>query len=118
QGQFLPVSPDDPAVARTRAIEGGYNRLTLLQGIFALGPGAYRVRAVAPDGTAYATQSVGGPGLTLGIHEAADPDGAWTLEDLVAGPGGTYTMGMAYHQYDIRLPDGARRSDHDHPVVR
>lgn len=117
-GQFLPATPGEPVVARTAQVEGGFNRLTLVQGIFALAPGAYRVRAVAPDGTEYLTESVGGQGFIMKFHEAADPDGAWALEDVVAGAGGTYSMGMAYHQYDIRLPDGAKRSDHSHEVVR
>lgn len=117
-GQFLAVTPGEPVVTRTAAIEGGYNRLTILQGVFALGPGAYRVKATAPNGTEFLTESRGERSFTIGFHEASDPDGTWTLEDVVAGPGGTYTMGMAYHQFDIRLPDGARRSDHDHPVMR
>jgi hypothetical protein len=117
-GQFLPATPGEPILTRTLTIEGGFNRLTILQGIFALGPGAYRVSAIAPDGTEFTTESRGDRGLTMSFHEAADPDGPWTLEDVVGGPGGTYTMGMAYHQYDIRLPDGAKRSDHSHPVVR
>ena len=29
-----------------------------------------------------------------------------------------YSMGMAYPRCDIRLPDGARRPDHSHPVSR
>ena len=117
-GQFLPATPGEPVVMRTQTVEGGFNRLTLLHGIFALGPGAYRIRAVSPNGTEFVTESIGSSGFTLRFHEASDPDGEWTLEDLVGGPGGTFSMGMAYHQYDIRLPDGAKRSDHSHAVVR
>jgi hypothetical protein len=117
-GQFLPLTPGEPVVTRTKNVEGGYNRMTILHLVFALGPGAYRVRSVSPNGTEYVTESIAGDALTMRFYEASDPDGAWTLEDVVAGPGGTYTMGMAYHQYDIRLPDGARRSDHNHPVIR
>ncbi|HVM45398.1 MAG TPA: hypothetical protein VM582_05630 [Candidatus Thermoplasmatota archaeon] len=118
-GQFLAHTPGGPLVARAAQVEGGFNRLTLLHGIFSLGAGAYRIRSVAPDGAEFVTEAVHtGPGLTVRFHEAADPDGTWTLEDVVAGAGGTYTMGMAYHQYDVRLPDGLRRSDHSHPVVR
>lgn len=117
-GQFLAASPGGPVLTRTQAVEGGYNRLTLMHGIFALGPGMYRIRDVSPNGTEFVTEALGGQAFTIRFHEASDPDGAWTLEDVVGGAGGTYTMGMAYHQYDIRLPDGARRSDHSHPVVR
>lgn len=117
-GQFLAATPGDPALARTVNVSGGYNRMTLVQAIIALGPGAYRVRAVSPNGTEYVTESVAQKGITMRFYEASRPDGDWTIEDVVGGPGATYTMGMAYHQYDIRLPDGAIRSDHSHPVVR
>ena len=118
-GQFLPATPGGPVLTREQPVEGGFNRLTLMHGIAALGPGAYRIRSVAPNGTEYVTESVAATrGFTVRFHEATDPDGRWTLEDLVGGPGGTFTMGMAYHQYDVRLPDGARRSDHSHPVFR
>ena len=117
-GQFLPATPGEPLVMRSQPIEGGFNRLTIMHGIFALGPGAYSIRTVSPNGTEFVTESKGEQGFTVSFHEASEPDGVWTMEDVVGGPGGTYTMGMAYHQFDIRLPDGARRSDHDHPVVR
>jgi len=117
-GQLLAATPGGPVLTRTQTIEGGYNRLTLMHGVFAFAPGMYRIRDVAPDGTEYVTESMGADAFTVRFHEARDPDGTWTLEDVVGGVGGTYTMGMAYHQYDIRLPDGARRSDHSHEVVR
>ncbi|HUR69049.1 MAG TPA: hypothetical protein VM370_07360 [Candidatus Thermoplasmatota archaeon] len=117
-GQFLPATPGEPIVTRTQAIEGGFNRLTLLHGIFALGPGAYRITDTAPNGTTFESEVVGNDAFTVRFYEASDPDGEWTLEDVVAGPGGTYTMGMAYHQYDIHLPEGTVRSDHSHPVIR
>ena len=117
-GQFLAATPGQPVVSRSITIDGGYNRLTLMHGIYALAPGAYRIRDVSPNGTEYVTEIIGGEGFTVRFHEAADPDGTWTAEDLVGGAGGTYTMGMAYHQYDIHLPEGAKRSDHSHPVVR
>ena len=118
-GQFLPATPGEPLVRRTAQVQGGFNRLTLMHGIAALGPGAYRITSTSPNGTAFVTESVGGErGFAVTFHEATDPDGEWALEDIVAGPGGTYTMGMAYHQYDVHLPDGARRLDHSHPVMR
>ena len=64
------------------------------------------------------TESIAGKGLPLKFYEASRPDGEWKLEDVVVGAGATYSMGMAYHQYDIRLPDGACRPDHSHPVIR
>ncbi|HWH07992.1 MAG TPA: hypothetical protein VNX21_02260, partial [Candidatus Thermoplasmatota archaeon] len=115
-GTLGPASPDHPAPTRTVEVAGGFNRLTMMEGVFPFGPGAYRVRTVAPDGTAYVTESTGKP--VLRFYEVADPDGTWTVEDLVVGPGAVYHMGIAYHQYDIRLPDGAKRSDHSHEVIR
>ena len=117
-GQFLPATPGEPVLTRTQEVAGGFNRMTLMHVIAPVGPGAYRIRSVAPDGTEFTTESIPGQEFTFRFYEATDPDGTWTLEDVVAGPGGTYSMGIAYHQYDIRLPDGARRSDHSHPVVR
>ena len=117
-GQFLPLTPGGPVVTRTQSVDGGFNRLTLLHVIVPLGPGAYRIRSTSPNGTAFVTESLAGQGITLAFYEASNPDGKWTLEDVVGGPGATYTMGMAYHQYDIHLPDGARRSDHSHAVIR
>lgn len=117
-GQFLPATPGEPVVTRSASLQGGFNRLTILHAIVAFGPGAYRIRDVSPNGTEYVTESVGGAGLTVRFYEASDPDGEWTLEDVVGGAGATYTMGMAYHQHDVRLPDGAIRTDHSHPTIR
>lgn len=117
-GQFLPATPGGPVVTRSQVVQGGFNRLTLLHVIVPLGPGAYRIRSVSPNGTEFVTDSIAGRSITLKFYEASKPDGEWKLEDVVGGPGATYSMGMAYHQYDIRLPDGARRSDHSHAVVR
>lgn len=115
-GQLGPADPAAAGLSREIEIAGGFNRMTLAQGIFPLAPGVYRVRAIAPDGTEYLTESTGEP--IFQIHEAKDPDGTWTSEDVVAGAAATYSMGIAYHQYDIRLPDGAKRSDHSHEVFR
>lgn len=115
-GQFSPFL--EPSFTREIEVGGGYNRLTLMQVVFPLTPGLYRTRALAPDGTEFVTESRPGDGFVIAFHEAADPDGTWQHEDLVAGVGGTYNMGIAYHQYDIRLPDGAKRSDHSHEVIR
>ena len=117
-GTFGPVMPGEPVVSRTIEVEGGFNRLTLMHAVFGVSPGAYRIRSVAPDGTEFLTEAVGTETFVFKFYEATDPDGAWQLEDLVGGVGGTYSMGIAYHQYDIHLPDGARRSDHSHEVIR
>ena len=115
-GTLGPASPDSPGPTRTMEVSGGFNRLTMMEAIFPFGPGVYRVRSVSPDGTEHVLESTGKPALRF--YEVADPDGKWTVEDVVAGPGATYHMGIAYHQYDIRLPDGLKRSDHSHEVIR
>lgn len=115
-GQLGPATPGQVGVSREIEVAGGFNRLTLMQGVFPVAPGVYRVRAVAPDGTEFVTESTGAP--VFRFFEAKDPDGVWLSEDIVAGAGATYSMGIAYHQYDILLPDGTKRSDHSHEVVR
>ena len=114
--QLGPASQSEIPGARTIPVSGGYNRMTLLQGIFPLGPGVYKTSSIAPDGTEFVAEAINEP--VIKFSEARDPDGAWTLENTIVGPAATYSMGIAYHQYDIRLPDGARRSDHSHPVVQ
>jgi len=117
-GQFGPATPGGPVLSRQVAVPNGFDRMTLLQAVVPLAPGAYEVRDVSPNGTEFATRSVAGRDLVIGFYEASAPGGTWTLQDVVAGAGATYTMGMVYHQYDIRLPDGAVRMDHAHPVAR
>jgi hypothetical protein len=116
-GQLGPATPGELPVGKTIEVSGGFNRLTLMHGVFPIGPGAYRVRSVAPDGTEFVTELIGNIPM-LRFYEVADPDGTWNVEDVVVGPGATYSMGIAYHQYDIHLPDGAERSDHSHEVFR
>jgi hypothetical protein len=115
-GTFWPGGPDQPMTTRTIKVEGGFNRLTMMQLIAPLAPGSYYVRSVTPDEKVFKTESSGD--LALRFYEAATPDGDWIQEDYVAGVAATYSMGIAYHQYDIHLPDGQRRADHHHPVIR
>lgn len=103
-------------------VEGGYNRVSFILAVGNVVPpgqgGAYSEKATAPDGTVFElTQVPGGP-LEIGFFEHPDPDGEWTLEHVVAGPGIVFTEGIAYHQYDIHVPTGNVRSDHSHEVVR
>ena len=116
-GTFGPDA-DNPLPTRTVHVDEGFNRMTLLQAVFALSPGAYRVTSTAPDGQKFTTEVVGEAAFGFGIHEVASPGGDWTQEDLAVGVGGTYTMGIAYQQYDILVPEGARRPTHGHEVIR
>ena len=115
---FEPAPPTE-----TVEISGGYNRVSFILAVGnAVAPfetgGAYRETATAPDGTVYQMESVPGGNLAFQFFEHKDPDGAWELEHIAAGPGVAFIEGIAYHQYDIHLPDGAIRSDHSHEVIR
>jgi hypothetical protein len=116
-GTFGPVEPGRTSMTRTIPVDPGFNRMTILHMIGAMGPGSYQIRSVAPNGDEYLTSSTSGD-MVMRLFEVYNPGGDWLQEDIVLGPGGTYNMGIAYHQYDIRLPDGAVRSDHAHPVIR
>lgn len=117
-GTFGPAMPGEPLLTRTVKVDGGFNRMTMMHLLFALSPGSYRIKSVTPDKAEFVTEATGAINFVLRFYEARDPDGTWTQEDVAAGAGGTYSMGIAYHQYDIRLPDGQRRSDHSHSVIR
>ncbi|MBW3583179.1 MAG: hypothetical protein KY455_08795 [Euryarchaeota archaeon] len=117
-GVLGPVSDKHTPEERTLTVEGGFNRMTLMHGVFAITPGSYSVRSVTPNGTEFKTELVGAEPFKLRFYEASDPDGTWTVQDVNIGAGVTYSMGIAYHQYDIRLPDGVRRADHSHAVIR
>lgn len=117
-GTFGPAEPGKPVLKRTVTVNGGFNRLTMMHVIFALSPGQYRVVSKPPNEPEMRTEHTGSGPVVLKFYESNQPDGVWNQEDWAAGAGGTYSMGIAYHQYDIRLPDGARRSDHHHAVIR
>jgi hypothetical protein len=114
QGPSLPAGHETATIP----VAGGFNRLTMMHFTGGATPGVYRVRTVAPDGTEHVSEVLGAAAMTVQFFEASNPDGDWTLETLVAGMGGAYAMGIAYHQYDIHLPDGAKRADHSHKVIR
>ena len=103
---------------RTVRVDGGFNRMTMMHLVVAITPGSYRIVSVTPDKKEFRTESTGAKQFVVKFHEATNPDGVWNQEDFIGGFGGTYTMGIAYHQYDIHLPDGHRRSDHSHAVIR
>lgn len=102
-------------------VAGDYNRVTFVQlvgPVFGPVPGAYRETAKAPDGTEFMTENVAGAAFVSQFFEFPDPDGTWEFTHVAAGPGIAFSEGIAYHQYDIHLPDGARRTDHSHKVIR
>lgn len=118
-GTLGPITPGQTSTTRTIDVEGGFNRMTLMHMVVPLGPGSYKIRSVTPKGEEFITETTTTENSMVGrFYEAYNPDGKWTVEDVVLGPGATYSMGIAYHQYDVRLPDGAMRTDHAHPVIR
>jgi hypothetical protein len=119
----------NPSTTDVVEVAGGYNRMSLLLwrgdiGLLApavpdVGPGVYGIQATDPAGNVYELGP--GPmtgGTDLGIFESSDVDGAWSIDYTALGAGGAFVMGISYHQYDILLPSGEKRSDHAHPVVR
>lgn len=114
-----------PAAGFTESVEivGGFNRLSFIlaagnAGIAPVEVGYYKETATAPDGTVFSLEATATDKLSILFLEAKDPDGTWNLEHLAAGPGIAFIEGIAYHQYDIHLPDGGIRSDHSHEVIR
>jgi hypothetical protein len=118
-GTFWPAEGKEPMRTRTVDVSGGFNRLTMMHVIFPFSPGQYEIRSKTPAGEQFITTGDGADGkITVKFYEASSPDGTWQQTDNVLGVAATYSMGIAYHQFDIRLPDGARRADHDHAVLR
>lgn len=117
----LPVGGAAPPTEDVE-VAGGFNRLSFILAVGdvvgAPAGGAYRETATAPDRTVYTFESIPGGPLQIRFFEHKDPDGMWSLEHVAAGPGIAFIEGIAYHQYDIRLPGGAIRSDHSHEVIR
>lgn len=118
------VTGDYNPAPRTVTVEGGFNRMTMMHLIVPLPdpvtgtfvPGKHSIKDTTPNGTVFLTEAM--DQFTIKFYEASDPDGEWTVEDTIGGVAATYSMGIAYHQYDIRLPDGLRRTDHSHAVIR
>ncbi len=118
-GVLGPISDSHTPLPQELTVEGGFNRMTMMHLAITLtdAPAHVTIRDVDPEGTEMLTEFQGA-GMALQFFESNQPDGTWTSENVVAGAAVAYHMGIAYHQYDIRLPDGARRTDHSHPVIR
>lgn len=81
--------------------------------------GYYSVTATAPDGTEYSLEVLpgGSTGWTLDTYGHANPGGTWTMEYVAAGPGFAFVEGIAYHVFDVSLPDGCllpAEGEHQH----
>lgn len=108
----------NPTPARTVEVAKGFNRMTVMQFILSLSPGVFRMTSESPDGQSFVTELSGAAGSKTSFFEVMDPAGTWQQEDVLVGAGATYTMGIAYEQYDILVPSGDRRASHSHDVVR
>lgn len=85
-------------------------------------PGAsslYSERVTGPDGTVYETQHLptDGRDLSIQIFETTELGGTWQLEHLAAGPGIAFTEGIAYHVFDMQLPEGHLLGEHSEHVT-
>lgn len=119
-GAFGPASQTHTPMERTLEVADDFNRMTMMHFLGSLNdavPAHMEARDVTPDGQEQITTYTGG-GFDLAFYEVKDPGGTWTVQDTIAGAGFTYHMGIAYFQYDILLPDGTRRADHSHAVIR
>ena len=108
----------NPPPMRSVEVAEGFNRMTVMHFVASLSPGLFRLTSTAPDGQEFVTELSGPPGSATAFFEVTDPAGVWAQEDLLVGAGATYTMGIAYEQYDILVPDGASRPSHGHDVTR
>jgi hypothetical protein len=120
-GTFWALEGAAPVTTRAIEVSGGFNRLTMMHLIVPLTPGSFHIRSTTPSGEAFLTEVVNtqaNPGFILKFYEDSSPDGTWLQEDSAVGVAATYSMGIAYHQFDIHLPDQARRTDHSHAVIR
>lgn len=70
--------------------------------------GYYSELATAPDGTEYSlTMTPVEPGpLKIATFKHDDPDGDWNFQHMAVGPGLAMAEGIAYHVYDVVLPEG------------
>lgn len=76
--------------------------------------GAYVERVTGPDGTEYTTQRLpsDGAGISVSVYETTELGGTWEIEHVAAGAGISLTEGIAYHVFDMRLPEGELTGDH------
>ena len=118
-GTFLAASESHTPLERTLEVPEDFNRMTMMHFVGTLNeaPAHMQARDVTPQGEEHVTEMTDS-GYRLSFYEVRDPGGTWTVQDTVIGAGFTYHMGIAYFQYDIHLPDGARRADHGHEVIR
>jgi hypothetical protein len=110
----------NPSPLEQVEIKGGYNRLSYILNvgnIVAPAP-TCKESAVSPSGKESVLELTPCNGFEIKFFEYANPDGVWNLTHIAPAGSIAFIEGIAYHQYDVRLPDGAIRTDHSHPVIR
>lgn len=72
------------------------------------GPGVYRERATAPDGSTYEETYVAPPFARLRApsYHVDHPAGTWRFEHLAVGPGFAISEGAGYQVLHVELPSG------------
>ena len=110
----------NPTPTETVKIDGGYNRLSFILNVGSIGAPAPTCSetAKAPDGKEYKLEATPCADSIIKFFEHENPDGNWDLTHVAPAGSVAFIEGIASHQYDIRLPDGAIRADHSHPVIR
>lgn len=81
-------------------------------------PAYYNEKVTAPDGTVYEDTALPTePGLKIRFYQHDQPGGTWKFEHVAAGPGIALTEGIAYHVYDVVMPEGRvlpSTGEHEH----
>lgn len=113
-----PLGPLNPSLTDTVEVDPTYDRVSFalfvgtlpnpVTGQFDLPNAVYKETAKAPDGTVFEVMATAAdpPGLHLKTFMFDQPDGTWTFEHLAGGPGFVVSEGIAYHVYDVVLPEG------------
>ncbi len=81
--------------------------------------GYYSITATAPDGTEYSLTTLpgGSNGWTIDTYGHDDPGGTWSLQYEAVGAGFVFIEGIAYHVFDVVLPEGCllpAEGEHEH----
>lgn len=80
---------------------------------------AYIERATNPNGTTFETQHLptDGGSFTVNFFETTELGGTWSFEHAAPGPGLAFTEGIAYHVFNMKLPEGHLLGDHGEHVT-
>lgn len=119
-GAVSAASGDPAPPVETMELSSDYGRVSFVQLVGPLGlvpapaSSAYVERATNPNGTTFETQHLptDGSGFSVQFFETTDLGGTWQFEHAAPGPGLAFTEGIAYHVFDIMMPEGHLMGDH------